>query len=250
MSAKEFPICTVKINPDHKQYPLTPSLGTYSINDVTACIALDCWGIYIQKSDLSIETIYNMYYYDNMNRSYDIHNNSMEQYKMEEQVRLTFINQPGLLLNKINCKDTLVIILYKVQPCSIHATRLSEYEWDISVYLKLERKLSNRFSFEPSDIQRMEEKKIEHYSQTILTLENKVKMLDNMVQTLDSKQKSTIIMYETLFSEKLELQLENQKLLQQIEEMEKIEQSKFIPVFHEEQEAYDTIQTEKSCGLS
>lgn len=248
--SNEFPVCAVPIDPSHTQYPLTPSLGTYSIMDVTACIAHDCWGIYIQRNDHTIESICNMYhYYEQMNRSYDIHQKCMEQYEMEEKVRLHYISQPGLLIEKIACGDTLVIMLHKLQPVSIQAKRLSEINWDIRVFMKMERRLSNRFSFEPSDIQRMEEKKMEQYTKTIATLEHQVKALDNMVQTVDSKQKSTLKLYQDAVIEKMALQLEYEKLEKQMEQMsidhEHLLQEKQLPAYQDVE-----IQTEKSCCLS
>jgi len=248
--SNNFPLCTVQIDPSHAQYPLTSSLGTYSIMDVTACIAHDCWGIYIQRIDDSIESICNMYhYYDNMNRSYDIHQQCMEQYEMEEQVRRNYIYQPGLLIEKIACGDTLVIMLHKVQSISIQATRLSEIDWDIRVFMKMERRLSNRFSFDPSDIQRMEEKKIEKNAQTIATLENQVKELEHMVQTVDSKQKSTLKLYQDVVVEKMTLQLAYEKLEKQIEQLsidhECLLQDKQLPDYQDVE-----IQTEKTCCLS
>ena len=242
--SNKFPYCNLQIDPDHIKFPLTTSLGTYSIMDVTACIAHDCWGIYIKReADNSIETICNMYYYyDNMNRSYDIHQQCMEQYEKEEYARKKYICEPGLLVEKIACGDTLVIMLHKVQPISIQATRISEINWNICVFIKSDRRLSNRFSFDPSDIQHIEEKKIDQYKQKIETLKDQVKGMDNIIQTLESKHKATQELYHEIVIEKTSLQVKYKNLEKQIEQLL---QEKNVPEYKDE-----SISKEKTCCLS
>jgi hypothetical protein len=215
----EFPVCSIEIQPEHTQYPLTTSLGTYSIMDATACIAGDCWGIYIQRND-NIESILNKY----------------NEYDLGEKTRIYYINQPGVLINQVTCGDTLVIILYKEEPVCIQAKRLSELEWDIRVYIKIRR----RFSFDSSDIQRMEEHQKEKYKKTIATLEAQIVELNKTIISLDSKHKSAIKMYQDAMLEKMTLQLAYEKLEKQVEKQEKVEMSAT-------EQVQDTLKKDACC---
>jgi hypothetical protein len=197
----DFPICTVEIQPDHVQYPLTTSLGTYSIMDATVCIASDCWGIYIQRND-HIESILNKY----------------NEYDIGEKTRMYYVSQPGVLINQVTCGDTLAIMLHKEEPVCIQAKRLSEVEWDIRVFTKTRR----RFSFDASEIQRMEEKQKEKYIKTITTLEEQIVELNKMIISLDSKHKSAIKMYQDAMLEKMTLQLAYEKVEKQLEEIKQV----------------------------
>jgi hypothetical protein len=89
-----------------------------------------------------------------------------------------------------------------------------------------EEKESEGFSFDSSDIQRMEEHQKEKYKKTIDTLEEQIVELNKTIISLESKHKSAIKMYQDAMLEKMTLQLAYEKLEKQVEKQKQLEKEK------------------------
>lgn len=185
-----FPQCTIPLEPANILYPLPLSC---SIMNVLDCISHDCWGIYIQHPNESITSICNMYaLYETWNHSMDTTN----PYHTEETLRQNYSKDPLLLLEYVACHDTLVIMLHRLSAIKICALKQSDTDWDISVYYRIERKLSNRFTFDLSDIQKMQDKNNNHYQGIIIEHKKTITSLEEQIDQLESEKQKMKLVYD------------------------------------------------------
>jgi len=117
-------------------------------------------------------------------------------YQIEETLRQRYSKEPLLLLEYVSCHDTLVIMLHRLSAIKICARKQSDTQWDISVFHCIQRKLSNRFTFDLSDIQKMQEKNNNQYQRTILEHEETITSLQDQLVQFESEQERMKLLYD------------------------------------------------------